>query len=94
MAISLIGILIGRVILHRKHSPTTIVIVFALLIPALTGFESGFRASPQLYSTTTFVIIDRPKDRVWQEVIAFSKIGAPTEWFFKAVSPIRHMQKL
>ena len=84
IAISLIGILVGQAFLSRKNAALPVVISVVIFIPALMSFESRIDKSSQLHSTTTSVIINQRPDKVWQEVIAFSQIDEPTEWFFQA----------
>ena len=84
LIISFLGVFFGQAIVKYKQSTLPIVIGLTCFIPALMGFESKYQKLPELYSTTTSVIIDQPKEKVWNEVITFSKIAEPTEWFFNA----------
>ena len=84
LVMSYVGTFLGEGILRYKNSSLPAITALGFFIPALMGFEYKFQTEPALFSTTTSVIINATPDKVWKEVIAFSKIGEPTEWFFKA----------
>jgi hypothetical protein len=85
IAIAAIGTLIGEAIVkYKKGSALPSVIVLGLLIPILMSFESRDDDQPEIYTVTTSVIIDAPKEKVWEKVVAFSYIDEPKELLFKA----------
>jgi hypothetical protein len=75
----------GNAIL-KKHtrSPLPVITGLSLLIPCIMGFEHAYESQPPVYTVTTSVIINQPAEKVWEEVIHFSHIAAPTEFLFKA----------
>lgn len=53
-----------------------------LLLPLLMGAERLVMPEAQVFSVTTFVDIDAPPEVVWRNVVSFSEIAPPTDWFF------------
>jgi uncharacterized membrane protein YhaH (DUF805 family) len=51
-------------------------------LPALTGVEAA-TAVPTLREVTTSVEIDAPPEKVWANVVGFSDLPPPPEWFFR-----------
>lgn len=83
--LSMIGVAIGQGILLRKNkSSVSIIIGFAICIPAVMSFESISKEEEDIFSVSTSVIIDRKPEVVWNNVVTFSKMDAPSEWLFRA----------
>jgi hypothetical protein len=80
------GYLLGFVIIERKIKDNAVPVVLLLFstVPVLMAFEHSTEAEPEIRSVTTAVEIDADAIRVWNNVIAFPQIAAPSEWLFKA----------
>ncbi|MBL4625801.1 MAG: hypothetical protein JKY42_11785 [Flavobacteriales bacterium] len=85
--IALIGSWIGFAIQDSRHYkkslPGTLVIM-VITIPAFMGFESQFKKPIELFSVTTRIEIEASRDNVWENVVTFSALPAPTELLFKS----------
>jgi hypothetical protein len=53
-----------------------------LLILLMGGLEHQASETPPLTSVHTEVVINASKQAIWDELVAFSEIEAPTEWLF------------
>jgi hypothetical protein len=82
-----LGAIGGWVAYRARNSevPSTGTTAFLLLIPLSAG-TLGFdvTAKPPVFEVRTSVEIAASPERVWKNVISFSEIPAPDEWFFKA----------
>lgn len=78
----LIGIIISR-ICRKKESALIASVLLIGLVPILMGFEATQSDRSTLRSVQTRVIINATPESVWKEVIAFSPIPTPQEWFFR-----------
>lgn len=94
-ALSITGSMAGiwaQSFLDRKRSRTVLMLLF-LLPPSFLNIEpsTGEEWSPEIHPLTTSVQIAAPPEIVWQHVIAFSEMKAPSELLFKAgiAYPIR-----
>jgi uncharacterized membrane protein YhaH (DUF805 family) len=79
---------IGAVIGYAVHNSTQVVsmsvfVIPVFAIPAVGLIEHESNSNPPTVSVTTEIIIDAPKQKVWNEVVAFSKIEEPSELIFK-----------
>lgn len=84
LVLAFLGVLIGVAILnYKKDSSLSIIIAFCITIPAMMSFESLSKEDEEVFSVKTAVVIDRKPGVVWKQVVTFSKIGEPVEWFFK-----------
>lgn len=82
---AVIGTAVGEAILRwRDRSSLPVVVGLALSVPLTMSFENLSKGEPKIYTVTTSVIIDAPKEKVWDKVVAFSRIDEPTELLFKA----------
>jgi hypothetical protein len=60
-------------------------ILLIVSVPCVMGFDYyGKDTKQDLRTVTTGIIINAPKEKVWQKVIAFSRINEPTDLLFKA----------
>jgi hypothetical protein len=85
IVIASVGTIIGEAIIKfKKGSPLTVLAGLALLVPLMMSFENLTKDEPGIYAVTTSVVIDAPKEKVWEKVVAFSKIDEPKELLFRA----------
>jgi hypothetical protein len=61
------------------------------ILPLLMLGEHAAAPPAPTYAVTTVVDVDAPPDRVWQHVVSFPDLAAPTDWLFRAgvAYPIR-----
>jgi hypothetical protein len=84
---SLLGGVIGY---HLQRGPLrtggtrTLVLLLIAFTPIFLGAEHIADSPAPIFEAVTSVDIDAPPARVWKQVVAFSKIDPPTEWFFRA----------
>lgn len=64
------------------QSPRSAAASMVLALPALAGAESEL-AKPELREVTTSIEIAAPPEAVWRNVIGFSELPPPPEWFFR-----------
>jgi hypothetical protein len=82
--IAMLGVGIGEAILHyKRNSSVSIIIGFAICIPAVMSFESVSKEDEDIFSVNTSIVIDRKPEEVWNKVVTFSKMDAPEEWLFR-----------
>ena len=72
------GALLGRAVALRGHEAAGLA---ALLAPLLVLSEP--KVPPPSYEVVSTVEIAAPPDQVWQRVVSFPEIRAPTEWLFR-----------
>lgn len=59
-------------------------VAMLLMLPAGAGsFGWDMTAAPEVYSVTTAVEIDAPREKVWPNVVSFSELPPPEEWVFR-----------
>ena len=68
----------------NNHHVVPTITVLLLSLPVMMGFDVMRDDAPPLFSVRTSIVIDAPKDKVWENVIAFSELPDPDEWLFKA----------
>jgi hypothetical protein len=84
---SLIG---GAVGYHLQQGPLQfggtdkIVIILLLFVPFFLGAECIAHGPAPIFKAVTAVDIDAPPDRVWKNVVAFSRIPPPEDLIFRA----------
>ncbi len=84
VVVAFIGASTGYAIHNNRQSMSMNVLVIPVLAVPLTGIiEHHERVTPPTVHVSTEIVIDAPKQKVWNEVVAFSKIDEPTEWLFK-----------
>lgn len=81
MVVAVFGALVGYAMAWQARRPTVAAAMVAAL-PLLTGVESEV-AAPSLREVTTSVEIDAPPEEVWKNVIGFSELPPPPQWFFQ-----------
>ncbi len=69
---------------RSQRQASIIIIGIAIAVPVLMGSEYLSDESPALFAAQTEIVVDAPPEAVWPNVIAFSPLDPPTEWFFKA----------
>jgi hypothetical protein len=85
LLIAYIGTAIGVGIVNKyDQSSLPVIIGLAALIPSLMSFESMNPDSPELFSVRTSVVINQSPEKVWKQVVTFSRIEEPEEWLFRA----------
>lgn len=85
IVIAAVGTAIGEaILLWTTRSPLPILVGLSLSMPLMMSFENLAEGKPKIYTVTTSVIIDAPKEKTWEKVVAFSRIDEPKEWLFKA----------
>ena len=86
LALALIGGSLGYFIqrrpLGKAEAPATLLVVI-LFAPLLMGAESAVPVEPPRMEVHTSIEIDAPPEAVWQRLIAFPELPAPTEWLFR-----------
>lgn len=85
LALAVIGALAGHAVQAsrwRAASPQ-IYCVPLLAIPLMLGTEHLGQGPPPLLKVTTAILVNAPPERVWQHVVTFSELPAPSETLFK-----------
>lgn len=72
----------GRV--HETNQLPKIVSSIFILVAAVSGLDQSNSDKFPLYKVTTCIDIDAPKEQVWKHVVAFSRMGPPSDFLFKA----------
>jgi hypothetical protein len=81
LAIALLGALIGRAIaIHGRPATASMLVVLASM--PLLGFSESRVGTPVLHEVRTMIDIDAPPDTVWENVIGFADLPAPSDWVF------------
>ncbi len=70
---------------HRSHSGETgrLACIALFAMPGLMWLENAQPPVDPLLKVTSFVDVAAPPERVWQNVVSFSELTPPDEWFFK-----------
>jgi hypothetical protein len=83
LPLTLIGGAVGHLLSRLgKTRSSTISVILLLLTPFGIGWESVHQ-QPHAREVSTTVVIDGTLEEVWREVIAFSVIPEPEEWYFR-----------
>jgi hypothetical protein len=81
-----LGAVVGYVIQSRAwlvgQSPT-VGTVLLVAVPMLMAAEWASEEQPALRAIDTEVVIDAPRNKVWQHVIAFPPLPEPDDWVFR-----------
>ena len=81
LAIGLFGALIGRAVaIHSRPATASMLVVLASM--PLLGFSESLIATPVLHEVRTTIDIEAPPDAVWENVIGFADLPAPSDWVF------------
>jgi hypothetical protein len=70
--------------LIRQGGAGNIIAGLILFMPLFMGAERIAHPQAPIFAVTTVVDIDAPPERVWNNVVTFSKIPPPTGWIFRA----------
>lgn len=82
-AVATLGALVGYALASQGSKKTVRNAAFMVAtLPALTGVESQM-TQPTLREVTTSVEIDAPPEQVWPNVVGFSDLPPPPQWFFR-----------
>jgi uncharacterized membrane protein YhaH (DUF805 family) len=81
--IAWIGATIGYAIHDHRKSVMSMFMIPVIAIPLFGFIEYEEDRSPYTVYVTTEIIIDASKQKVWNQLVAFSKIDEPTEMIFK-----------
>jgi Polyketide cyclase / dehydrase and lipid transport len=79
-----LGYLIGYALLQTKFrngTPTAIILI-VLSVPALLALEGKMNPADTIRSVTTSIEINASPEKVWNCVVAFPQLKAPTELIF------------
>jgi hypothetical protein len=78
---------------HRWFPKSSPAFLSALLlfVPGVQGIEHVASPHPPVFVVRSSIDIQAPPEEVWKEVVAFTQIGPPNEWIFRAgiAYPIR-----
>jgi uncharacterized membrane protein YhaH (DUF805 family) len=77
-----VGFVIQKTLRYRPESPRLLCLGI-LLMPLIMGLEHAAPPSPPLYKVTSSVIVNASPERVWQNVISFSRLPPAHEFLFK-----------
>lgn len=80
--IAALGALVGYALSSQGKPVARNAAFMVAVLPALSGIESQ-TAEPTLREVSTSVEIDAPPADVWPNVVGFSDLPAPPEWFFR-----------
>jgi len=80
--LSAIGAMLARAIVSNDRATRRHAFALLLVLPALAVGENKV-STPALRDVTTTIEIDAPPEHVWPNVIGFSELPPPPEWFFK-----------
>jgi hypothetical protein len=82
--IAFIGASIGYAIHESQQSITTNIFIVPVFVIVMLGFlEHQDERIPPTVDVTTEIIINATRQKVWDELVAFSEIDEPTEYLFK-----------
>jgi len=89
--LAMIGGFIGYHIQKRTHHGLPAAIFVLAFLPLISWIESEGHNEAPLVPLTTKVIINKPRQEVWNQLVTFNDIEAPTELIFKSgiAYPIR-----
>jgi uncharacterized membrane protein YhaH (DUF805 family) len=84
----------GYVIQKRdqiKRNAPAFLSVLVLFAPGVEWVEHATAVASPAFVVRSSIDVQAPPERVWEEVVAFTEIPPPTEWFFRAgvAYPIR-----
>lgn len=83
LLLSLLGSLLGWVVVRRVFAPPAVsILIMFLSVPITAVVEST--DEPELLSATTSIEIEADRATVWQHVVQFPQLDEPTELMFKA----------
>jgi uncharacterized membrane protein YhaH (DUF805 family) len=80
--LSTIGAVTGWSIMNSTRGKEGLPAMMLLGLPLLGAGEAKL-VQPTLRHATTTIEVDAPPEKVWPNVVGFSELKAPPEWFFK-----------
>jgi len=70
---------------HRRQTNAPVFLSALLLVaPGIEYIEHVIARPSPVFAVRTAIDVNAPPEKVWNSVIAFSEIPAPTEWMFRA----------
>jgi len=81
-AMAILGALIGVMIASVQPQRSITLLIPISLLPILAGAEHAVRDLPE-YEVLTTIEIDAPPERVWPNVVGFSELTDPPNWYFQ-----------
>ncbi len=79
---SYLGVLFGYSRVRRGPGQSLLsALLLIVAIPLLSAAEH--RVEPEVDPVVTRVVINAPPEAVWEQVVAFPVLDAPTEWLFR-----------
>jgi hypothetical protein len=81
-ALATVGAIVGWGIAGTAHASRATAALFLLALPGAAGAEAKL-ATPTLHEVATSIEIDAPPEAVWPNVVGFSELPPPPEWFFR-----------
>ena len=86
IVIALLGGMLGYVLQRRPRqgaeAPKVMAAVW-LVLPLVFGLEQAVAPTPPLIPVVTTIDIDAPPEVVWNNVVSFSDLPAPSDWLFR-----------
>ncbi|NBV46306.1 MAG: SRPBCC family protein [Planctomycetia bacterium] len=82
MPMALAGAILGKWVADCTSAVMSQLVGVVLAIPFLAGAEALTRQIPERVVLTT-VEVDAPPEVVWQRIVEFPDLPAPTDWFFR-----------
>jgi hypothetical protein len=95
LVITILGALLGHHVLadsaHVRERSTKSISGLIIVVPLFVLAEPTARGEAELRTITTAVVIDAPREVVWQHVIRFEPLPPPEDWLFRTgiAYPIR-----
>jgi len=81
-AMAILGALIGVMIASVQPQRSITLLIPMSLLPIIAGAEHAVRDLPE-YEVLTTIEIDAPPERVWPNVVGFSELTDPPNWYFQ-----------
>jgi len=81
--LALMGGMIGYVIQRRRLQPSPVMAAMLLALPGLMGLEHAAAPQPRMLQVTSSVVANAPPEQVWRNVVSFSELPPPDDWFFQ-----------
>jgi hypothetical protein len=81
-ALAIVGSVVAWAIASSGQGGRRAPAAMLALLPALAAGEAKLE-TPTLRHVTTSIEIDAPPERVWPNVVGFSELPPPPEWFFR-----------
>jgi hypothetical protein len=82
----LLGAALGHSVQKAWHWPDAVMLLpgLAILLPGLMLAERAVRPEAPVFAVATGIEIDADPQHVWNNVVGFPELAAPTEWLFRA----------